>query len=651
MTKKIVLVLTMASLIGLLAFNYFVYAQEPLPRKTYPKSLFKATNTLRPLWFTDQQGVIFPYSSYGSNEFFYPPYHSESDRFGFGKTSTNDTSSLNAGWYIDWGANINPAHPGGVEYARTIYFNVSTPRSICASPPDYNDGAPQPATSIDQVTANYTGTVLIDNVKANPGALWLIGNEFDAVYNGSPIKAELYAELYHYFYTTIKTADPTAKVAIGGVSQPSPLRMEYLDKVLNYYQQKYGEKFPTDLWNIHFYYMNEMYFDDSHPTGECEWGAGLPPFATNTNLAWSITVDEFNQGVPLDLQKLETNLRNFRQWMYDWGYQNTPLIITEYGILATPDFGGPYTNENAALFLRNTVNMFRTTTNVSIGYPADGYRLVQMWNWFSTYHTGFGGNLFDVNGNISVIGQVFKDEAQSLFTPYVDLQLITDSISHTNSRINIESYARNRGNTTAGNVRADIRLVDVTSGQTVGEKTNFLGDIYRRYQEAPILVAHTWEITTPQSSVVPYNLTISVSGSSDVNVNNNTYTVQFDWSPVVNMVISETVFSVGNPYKFINPVTTTITTTIINRGNLTSTATTADVIANNSNILAANVPIPSLAPMEAYKITVTKYITSMTPLKVRVKLNSVENVDLEPSATQLETSLLFEQVYLPLVLR
>ena len=57
---------------------------------------------------------------------------------------------------------------------------------------------------MNQVTASYTGTALIDNVVHNPGALWLIGNEFDARYNGSPIQAELYAELYHYFYTTIK---------------------------------------------------------------------------------------------------------------------------------------------------------------------------------------------------------------------------------------------------------------------------------------------------------------------------------------------------------------------------------------------------------------------------------------------------------------
>ena len=41
---------------------------------------------------------------------------------------------------------------------------------------------------------------------------------------------------YHELYTLIKGADPTARLAIGGVIQATPLRLEYLTKVWNEYR-------------------------------------------------------------------------------------------------------------------------------------------------------------------------------------------------------------------------------------------------------------------------------------------------------------------------------------------------------------------------------------------------------------------------------
>ena len=112
----------------------------------------------------------------------------------------------------------------------------------------------------------------MDSLNANPGALWLIGHLPDSIYDCSPIMPELYAELYHEFYTFIKTYDPTARVAIVAIVQPSPLRLEYLDKVLGHYQALYGEKLPTALWNIHLYALPEV-------AGGA--GAGVPPDASS----------------------------------------------------------------------------------------------------------------------------------------------------------------------------------------------------------------------------------------------------------------------------------------------------------------------------------------------------------------------------------
>ncbi len=624
MLKRLIVTLVLSFFSLFLVFTHFVVAQGG-DETTYPFFLSRKypTNIMSLETSFVHRNVatisrVFPYTSYGSSKLFFPPYQSESDRIGYGKTSAQDTSSFKAGWYIDWDAKPTPAHPGGAEYARTIYFSVDTPRHNCAPPPD---GAPDPATEMNQITANYTGTALIDNVAGNPGALWLIGNEFDARYNGSPIKAELYAELYHYFYTTIKSVDPTAKVAIGGVSQPSPLRMKYLDKILNHYQAKYGEPFPTDLWNIHFYYMNEWTQES------CEWGAGIPPFTSPEDmpLAWSITVKEFEQGVPLDLQKLETNLRSFRQWMYERGYRDTPLIITEYGVLAGPEFGGPYTNENAALFLRNTMQMFRTITDVntitgtlgmtgsvvitdvSTGYPADDYRLVQMWNWFSTHSEVFGGDLFDENGNLTVVGMAYGYNSLSNFTPYIDLELITpfSPVSATNV-FTWDVFVNNRGNITATDTTISSTLVNYFDGTVVSNSVEINGDYPPRYRQAPLYLERAWPFTPPAA----YTMTMVVNAhQTDVVTSNNRVEELFAVYPDL------AVISFTNPTMIdwrkdgvTNFVTATVSVSaaIANVGNWTSTLTPMAMRLQSSDgamsdTIALTVPI--LAPQDIFTLT------------------------------------------------
>jgi hypothetical protein len=156
-----------------------------------------------------------------------PPW-SGTARFGFGVVRNPieeyNVSPLGADWYLDFGFRDDPPPLLDMEYAQTIRLSES-------------GYAPDQA-AIEKYA------------HAQPGTLWLIGNEPDAPAQDC-VTPHTYAQLYHDLYYVIKGADPTAKVAIGGVVQPTPLRLQYLDMILDEYQGRYGVKIPVDVWNVH----------------------------------------------------------------------------------------------------------------------------------------------------------------------------------------------------------------------------------------------------------------------------------------------------------------------------------------------------------------------------------------------------------------
>jgi hypothetical protein len=135
--------------------------------------------------------------------------------------------------------------------------------------------------------------------------------------------------------------------------------------------------------------------------------------------------------------------------MKDHGLQNKPLIISEYGVLfpawvdcpAYPDTTGcPFTPEQVRdSFMVPSFEAFLNRTDANIGYPTDGYRLVQRWTWFSVdyddgncdngefiesfagslFHSGLGPSSppkncsFPVQG-ISSLGTYWKQYVQTL---------------------------------------------------------------------------------------------------------------------------------------------------------------------------------------------------------------------------------------------
>ena len=290
------------------------------------------------------------------------PYLSPRERFGVGVDLTEgpiedyDVSQLGAGWYLDWSTRLDPSHPASMEYAQMIRVS---------------GGAYSPGLAT-------IGTI-VDN---NPGSLWLIGNEPDCIWQDNSLPSE-YAAVYHELYSFIKSRDPGAKIAIGGIVQPTPLRLQYLDMVLDAYQGLYGEMMPVDVWNIHNMILREE---------RGSWGCEIPPgIEADHGMLYDVQDND-------DIEKFKQQIVAFRQWMKEKGERNKPLIVSEYGVLMPEMYGFDYARVKA--FMYASFDYLTTATDDSLGYPADENRLVQRWVWYSLNDDDFEGypsrqHLFD----------------------------------------------------------------------------------------------------------------------------------------------------------------------------------------------------------------------------------------------------------------
>jgi hypothetical protein len=233
----------------------------------------------------------------------------------------------------------------------------------------------------------------------HPGSIWIIGNEPDVRWQDN-VTAEQYAIIYHDAYHFIKAHDPTAQVAIAGVAQPTPLRLAYLDRILESYQAAYGQPLPVDLWNVHAYILREE--RDS-------WGVDIPPgMEVGTGQLYEIA----DHG---DIMLFRQSILSFRAWMAERGYAERPLVVSEMGILLPPDYGFP--PEFVADYMRQAFDFLLTAANES-GYSADDGRLVQYWFWYSLYDPGAysTGNLYDRQTySLTPLGEAYKTYWGELF--------------------------------------------------------------------------------------------------------------------------------------------------------------------------------------------------------------------------------------------
>ena len=156
---------------------------------------------------------------------------------------------------------------------------------------------------------------------------------------------------------------------------------------------------PVDWWTVHGYVLREE---------KNSWGVDIPPGIE----AVQGELREVSDHGRIDL--FEQQLRSFRQWMADRGYQDAPLAVTEFGILMPSSYGFP--SEFVVGYLEQTFTWLSEVEDSSIGYPLDGYHLVQKWNWFSlsdtTYSTSDLGDLS--SGKLTVVGESFRNIILSL---------------------------------------------------------------------------------------------------------------------------------------------------------------------------------------------------------------------------------------------
>lgn len=285
-------------------------------------------------------------------------FHEDRWRFGvglgtpLGPVDLYDVGRLGAGWYFDWTTNLDPRRPADLEYVQLVWLSKN----------DY-----WPELAVIQTIA-----------RANPGSLWLIGNEPDVIWQGNVLPEE-YARSYQSIYSALKEADPTCLVAIGGISQPTPLRFHYLDLVLEAYRGLFGVDMPVDVWNTHAFILREE--KDS-------WGVDIPPGMSETS-GMLFEIEDHDS-----LEIFQQQIVAFRQWMKEHGQQDKPLIVSEYGILMPEEFG--FDHERVRDFMFASFDFFLSARDDRLGYAADDHRLVQRWCWFSLSDRKYPtGNLFD----------------------------------------------------------------------------------------------------------------------------------------------------------------------------------------------------------------------------------------------------------------
>ncbi len=277
-------------------------------------------------------------------------------RFGVGtpamyNVNTYRVGALSAGWYWDWMARPDAPRPGGIDYYATIRLKQESLTEYSYTP--------------DAATIARTAL-------ANPGTVWFIGNEPDRVQVQDDVVPQVYAAAYGELRRLIKSYDPTALIGAGNIVQSTPARLDYLNQVLDAYQAANGgAHMPVDVWVIHDYPLNE---------DPLSWGAGVPP-GVDPSLARTMDLQD-HTNVSLFAQLIV----DFRSWMAANGYRQTPLILSEFGVLMPSDLvasdGTAFREPETIAFMRATFDQLLTLTDPNTGYPYDGNRLVQRWAWF-----------------------------------------------------------------------------------------------------------------------------------------------------------------------------------------------------------------------------------------------------------------------------
>jgi hypothetical protein len=347
-------------------------------------------------------------------------------------TDGYDIASLHIASLLDWQAVTNPSLPEGVEYIRVLRLRDDLYPQTLANLPAW--------------------------VEANPGSVWVIGNEPDTTYeNQDALLAEVYADRYYELATLIRRLDRSAKIGFGPVVQPTPIRLRYLtrawDRLANDAGSYSAASRLVDIWTPHSFILNE---DTAFGN---RWGTGVPPgFEDDHDDAFIIDIDHLYYTYSIDI--FEPRVIAFRAWMANIGEREKPLWITEYGSLLPPEDppGGPdyfnVSDEDTTAFMLDTFEFMLETSDAETGMASDGNQLVQRWFWYSLndhrYH--FGGSIYnpdypEYGDPVTLVG--------SSFIAYQDNHLVEPDLYPLDLAIDPMSYNYDR---TMVNYRLEITI-------------------------------------------------------------------------------------------------------------------------------------------------------------------------------------------------
>ena len=285
---------------------------------------------------------------------------------------------LRVGWYSDGSYATNPTMPEDTSLAYVQLLRVGD----SDWPPDWSS--------------------VQNAVTLNTSALWIVGQEPECP-NGDALTPEIYAQRYRQVYTRLKGWDLSARIAIGAIAEPTPLRLLWLERTLAAHAQMYGEAMPIDVWNIHVQALPEgLDLGDGYdPTV----GAGIP-----VGIDWKSEGVLPRRYVPsdsVDVELFKAMVRDFRVWMNDQGEAGKELMISGMGVsvpssdLVTGDERTFVGDQRIEQFMVDAFDWLLTAADQESGRAQDDHHLVQRWAWFSL-NGSFRGEDNPMGGNGSL---------------------------------------------------------------------------------------------------------------------------------------------------------------------------------------------------------------------------------------------------------
>jgi hypothetical protein len=356
--------------------------------------------------------------------------------------------TLGAGWYINFSVYSAGQNVRSASFAPVI--RVRQDQNANGRLPTYKVTPPLAFTYRDANGNLQQG--LGSLISRNRGHYWLVGNEVDVNNqlqdNTMP---DVYARAYHDVYDYIKKVDPTAKVAVAGLSMMTPGRLQYLTIVWDTYRALYGQDMPVDIWNMHLYILEERLPGNPNDYGDGKIALGTDPAIAKLSSVGNAALCPApgSPDVPASDPRPDVHCRAehdrvtifreqvyaMRQWMKARGQQNKPLIISEFGLLypyifkdgawfLLDEHGKPFDPPRVTKYLQETMTFLETAIDPNLGYPADGNRLVQQWLWYSVVTdvnaSGGSSNLISTNfanfapgdpAALTTMGQAFRQKA------------------------------------------------------------------------------------------------------------------------------------------------------------------------------------------------------------------------------------------------